>query len=96
MRLRFKIKHLMYLTAWTALILAVRDPLIATAPELVRLVFWLSAIAAVVIFIALYAIALIVDEGKDKDDIIDKTCYILIADGILFFVFALVEGNLKS
>ena len=46
MKLRFKIKHLMWLTVWTALILAARDPLIATAPEIVNLLFWVSGIVA--------------------------------------------------
>ena len=57
MKLRFKIKHLMWLTLWTALILSVRDPLIATAPELVNLLFWVSGTVALGVFVALYGIA---------------------------------------
>ncbi len=96
MKLRFKIKHLMWLTAWTALILSVRDPLIATAPELVNLLFWVSGIVALGFFVALYGIALIADEGSFKDELVNKMCYFLMADGIVFFVFALVDNRLTS
>lgn len=96
MKLRFKIKHLMWLTLWTALILSVRDPLIATAPELVDLLFWVSGIVALGMFVALYGIALIVDEGHFKDDLVNRMCYLLIADGVVFFVFAVVDDHLKS
>ncbi len=67
MKLNFKIKHLMYLTLWTALVLWVKEPLLDTAPDLVRLVFWLAALAAVALFVALYGIALLADEGVFKD-----------------------------
>jgi hypothetical protein len=96
MKLSFKIKHLMWLTAWTALILAARDPLIASAPELVNLLFWMSGILALAFFVALYGVALIVDEGAFKDELVNKMCYLLMADGIVFFVFALVDDRLTS
>jgi hypothetical protein len=96
MKLRFKIKHLMWLTLWTALILWVREPLIATAPELVDLLFWVSGIVALGVFVGLYGIALIADEGHFKDDLVNRMCYLLIADGIVFFVFSVVDDRLKS
>jgi hypothetical protein len=96
MKLRFKIKHLMWLTLWTALVLSVKDPLIATAPELVNLLFWLSGILAVGVFVALYGIAVFADEGDFKDELVNKMCYALIADGVVFFVFSVVDHGLKS
>ena len=61
-----------------------------------NLLFWLSGIVALGIFVALYGIALIADEGDFKDELVNKMCYVLIADGIVFFVFALVDDGLKS
>jgi hypothetical protein len=96
MKLTFKIKHLMYLTLWTALILAAREPLTIAAPELVSLVVWVSGIAAVGIFVGLYGIAALVDEGDPKDQLVNKLCYFLIGDGILFFLFLVAETRLKG
>ncbi len=96
MRLTFKIKHLMYLTLWTALILAAREPLAVAAPELVSLVVWISGIAAVGIFVGLYGIAALVDEGDPKDQLVNNLCYLLIGDGILFFLVVLAETGLKG
>jgi hypothetical protein len=92
-KIRFKIKHLMYLTLWTALILAVRDPLIATLPQLVRMIFWMSAAAAAAIVAGLYAIALLMGESRHKDLIVNRLCYVLIADGILFFILSLAKQH---
>jgi hypothetical protein len=94
MRLHFKIKHLMYLTFWTAVILAIRHPLLAAAPDLVWLIVWLSGITGAGIFVGLYGVALIVEEGHVKDRLVDRMCYLLIGDGILFFLFSVVENNL--
>jgi hypothetical protein len=86
----------MYLTLWTALILWGREPLAIVAPELVSLVVWVSGIAAVGIFAGLYGIAALVDEGDPKDRLVNKLCYILIGDGILFFLFLVAETRLKG
>ena len=94
MRLTFKIKHLMYLTLWTALILSVRHPLIAIAPDLVTLIVWISGIAIGILFVGLYGVALVVEEGDPKDRLVNHMCYILIGDGILFFLFLVVESKL--
>ena len=94
MRLRFKIKHLMYLTLWTALILAGRDYLVAAAPDLVTFIVWASGIAVVGIFVGLYGVAIVVDEGDYKDDLVNYMCYALIASGILCFLFLVVEHQL--
>jgi hypothetical protein len=96
MKLTFKIKHLMFLTLWTALILAAREPLVVAAPELVSLVVWLSGIAALGIFVGLYGIAALVDEGDSKDQLVNKLCYVLIGDGIVFFLFVIAESGLKG
>ncbi len=94
MKFRFKIKHLMYLTFWTALLLAIRQPLLIVAPDLVWLIAWLSAIAGAGIFVGLYGVALVVEEGYFKDQLVDRLCYLLIGDGILFFLFSVLENNL--
>jgi hypothetical protein len=96
MKLTFKIKHLMYLTLWTALILWGREPLAVIAPDLVSLVVWISGIAAVGIFVGLYGIAALVEEGDPKDHLVNNLCYVLIGDGILFFLFVLAETGLKG
>jgi hypothetical protein len=96
MKLTFKIKHLMYLTLWTALIVAAREPLAVIAPELVTLVVWVSGIAAVGIFVGLYGIAALADEGDPKDRLVNNLCYALIGDGILFFLFVIAESGLNG
>jgi hypothetical protein len=96
MKLTFKIKHLMYLTLWTALVLWGREHLAVVAPELVTLIVWVSGIAAVAIFVGLYGIAALVDEGDPKDRLVNKLGYFLIGDGILFFLFVLVEARLNG
>jgi hypothetical protein len=94
MKIRFKIKHLMYLTFWTAVILALRGPLLASVPDFVWLIVKLSGVAAVAMFVGLYGIALMVDEGRYKDRLVDRICYLLIGDGILFFLFSITETKL--
>jgi hypothetical protein len=96
MKLTFKIKHLMYLTLWTALILGGREHLAVVAPELVTLVVWVSGIAAVSILVGLYGIAALVDEGDSKDRLVNKLCYFLIGDGILFILFVFTESSLNG
>jgi hypothetical protein len=96
MKLNFNIKHLMYLTLWTGLILAARDFLIASVPEFVRLIVWLSGAGAVGIFVGLYGIALMMPEGFHKDRLVNKLSYILIASGILFFLFSITQDNIRK
>jgi hypothetical protein len=94
MRWNFKIKHLMYLTLWTALILASRDFLIQAVPEFVRLTIWLSGAGAVALFVGLYGIALMMPDCSHRDRLVNKLCYFLIGDGILFFLFAVTNVHL--
>jgi hypothetical protein len=94
MILRFKIKHLMYLVFWTALILAVREPLVASVPRLVSLIVVLSGVTVIGIFAGLYGVALFMEESRSKDRLVDRMCYVLIGAGILFFIFLLGETYL--
>jgi hypothetical protein len=94
MKLNFKIKHIMFLIFWTALVLWIRDPLITVAPDLVTLLVWVSGIVAVGTFVGLYGVAIVAAEGDAKDRLVNQMCYVLIGDGIMFFLFSVVEARL--
>ena len=89
--LRFKIQHLMYLTVWTAMLLSIREPLMASVPELVSAIVWVSAIAAVAMTAGVYGIALMMDEGLSKDNLVRRILYFLCADMLLLFIFTILD-----
>jgi hypothetical protein len=93
MKFTFKIKHLMYLTLWTALIMAGREPLLYAVPDLVKLIVWLSGAGLVGIFVGLYGIALMMPDCSYKYRLFNRLCYVLIGDGILFFLFVAMSPH---
>jgi hypothetical protein len=95
MKFKFKIKHLMYLTLWTALIMAGREPLLYAAPEFVSFLVWLSGAGLVAIFVGLYGVALIIPDCDYKYTLFNRMCYALIGDGILFFLFVIMSPHVN-
>jgi hypothetical protein len=89
-RLRFNIQHIMYLTAWSAMLLAVREPLIASFPLVATVLIWASAIGAAAMIVAAYAIAWMMEEGSLKDGLVVRILYILCADMLLLFIFEIL------
>jgi hypothetical protein len=92
-RLRFKIRHIMWLSVWTALVLAARDPLIASLPEAAGAIAWVSGGVALAMIIALYGVALLMDEGETKDSAVLIMLYCLAGDLFLFLVFLLLDAR---
>jgi hypothetical protein len=92
-RLRFKIRHIMWLSVWTALVLAARDPLIASLPEAAGVIAWISGSLAIAMVIALYGVALLMDEGETKDTAVLIMLYCLAGDLFLFLVFLVLDAR---
>jgi protein-S-isoprenylcysteine O-methyltransferase Ste14 len=90
-RLKSRIRHLIYLTLWAAMILAACGPLIGSLPHFVKLVVNVSGVAAVAIIVLLYAVALLMEERDLKQRIVNLLCYLLIGDGILFFILSVAS-----
>jgi hypothetical protein len=88
--LRFNIQHIMYLTAWAAMLLAVREPLLASFPLLATVLVWASAIGAAVTVVAAYAVAWMMEEGSLKDGLVVRILYFLCADMLLLFIFQIL------
>jgi hypothetical protein len=88
--LQFKIKHIMYLTVFTAILLSIRDPLVASFPLLVTSIIWVSGAIAVASTVGVYGIALMMEEGSRKDKLARSILYFLTADMLVFVVFFLV------
>ena len=80
----------MYLTVWTAILLSVREPLMASFPEFVLLLVWASGISSALLTISVYGLALLMDEGLPKDKLVRRTLYFLCADMLVFFVFTVL------
>ena len=92
---RFRIKHIMYLTLWTAILLAIRQPLENSAPEIVSGMIWASGILAVVLIIVIYGIALTMRDGSSLDKLVVRLLYGLTATLLLFIIFTLLGGPPK-
>ena len=81
---RFKIQHIMWLSVWTALVLAVRGPLLATLPEIAAAITVASLVATFAMFIAVFGIALLMEEGLTKDRVVLLLFYGMAASSFLF------------
>jgi hypothetical protein len=83
-RLRFKIQHIMWLSLWTAIVLAAKDPLIAYWPEIAMHLVEFSGGLALAMFIAVFGVALLMDEGPTKDRVVLLLFYCMAGDCFLF------------
>ena len=89
--LQFKIKHIMYLSVITAVLMAIRDPLVESFPLLVKSIVWVSGGLAVALTVGVYGIALMMEEGTQKDKLARSILYFLTVDMLFFVVFFLVD-----
>ena len=90
-RLRFKIQHIMYLTAWTAMLLSVRGYLIDAAPTFVTAIVWASGLGGAAMIAGVYGIAWLMEEGVPKDRLVLRILYFLCADMVLLFIFTILD-----
>jgi hypothetical protein len=91
MRFQFKIQHIMYLSFWTAIVLASRNYLVASLPRITEFVLWSSGLAGLAMFAGLYGVALLAEEGTEKVRTFTKIVNLLIADLILFILLILAS-----
>lgn len=92
-RLRFRIQHMMWLSLWSALVLAAREPLMASLPAAVAAIVVLSGVVAVGLLGGLYGVALMAEEGERKDQAVLVMLYCLTGDLFLFLMFLLLEAR---
>ncbi|WP_435005735.1 hypothetical protein P12x_003530 [Tundrisphaera lichenicola] len=92
--LRFKIQHIMWLSVWMAVVLAVREPLIASLPRAVGAIFVISGMVALFLFVGLYRVALLMEEGETKDESVLVMLYCLAGDLFLFVAFCLLDARM--
>jgi hypothetical protein len=95
-KLHFKIRHIMWLSLWTALVLAAKDPLIASLPELATVIAWISIALAVAMFLSLFGVALLMDEGETKDRVVLYLGYCLAGDSLLALCLGFVVFDFRQ
>jgi hypothetical protein len=83
-KLRFQIQHIMWLSLWTAVVLAVRNPLIASLPEIARVIAMTSGVLLPAMFLAVFGLALLMEEGTRKDRAVLVLFYCMAGDSFLF------------
>jgi hypothetical protein len=83
-KLRFKIQHIMWLSLWTAVVLAVRGPLLASLPMVAGMISLASLVMTFAMFIAVFGIALLMDEGTTKDRVVLLLFYCMAGSSFVF------------
>jgi hypothetical protein len=89
-KLRFKIRHIMWLSLWTAVVLAVREPLIASLPEVAAAIAMISVVLTIAMFITVFGIAILMDEGPTKDRVVLLLFYCMAGSSFVFVCLGLL------
>jgi hypothetical protein len=84
LKLRFKIQHIMWLSLWTAVVLAARGPLLASLPEVAGMISLGSLVLTFAMFFAVFGIALLMDEGTTKDRVVLLLFYCMAGSSFVF------------
>jgi len=91
-RLRYKIRHIMWLSVWVALVLSLRPVFVESLPTVAMALFVMSEVVAAVSFIVLVAIAVFVEGGKRQDRLIVLVSYFMtvaVAPHLIFLLYGI-------
>ena len=81
---RFRIKHLMFLTFWTAILLAFRVEFVESWPLIADFGCWASSLAGLGLFGGLFGVAAGMRPGRRQEALFTLLFNLLLGDAILF------------